>query len=170
MEPEEIENLDSEIEETVEDETVEEEAPETDEEKEALKAKVAELESKNKQLFERTKKVEKKEVPKDISNADILFLAKADIHEDDMDEVLDWAKFKKVSVKEAHAMLKDTLAVRDEQRRTQEATNTGSSRKGTNKIVPADILQKARTTGEVPDSDEAMTALFLARQAEKFNK
>lgn len=157
-------------EEPVEEQTVEEtpEAPQTDEEKEQLKAKVAELESKNKQLYERAKK--QKEVAKEdgLSNKDVLFLAKADIHQDDLDEVLDWAKFKKVPVNEAYKQLKDTLDVRAEQRKTAAATQTRGSARGASKVSGEDLLTKAERTNEVPDTDEGMAELFKARLARRF--
>lgn len=105
-----------------------------------------------------------------LSNKDILFLAKADIHEDDMDEVLDWAKFKKVAVSEAYKQMKDVLDVRTEQRKTAQATQTRGGARGASKVSGEDLLSKAEKTGEVPTTDEGMSELFLARQARRHGK
>lgn len=130
----------------------------------------AEVSSQN---FERAKKFEKelKELREktttkqatDISNADILFLAKADIHEDDMDEVLDFAKVKKLSVKEAHEYLKPILAVREEERKTAIASNTRTSSRGTSKVTAEQVLEIAESTRQFPESDDDMAKLAEAR-------
>jgi hypothetical protein len=156
-------------------EKVAEETTETPEELTAeqiaeLKAKAAkadELEKKNKQLFERAKKAETEKAPlqeEGLSNRDVLYLAKADVHEDDVDEVLDWAKFKKISVAYAHKQLKATLDVRAEQRKSASASHTKGGARGTSKTTGEDLLRKAERTGEVPETAEGMNDLFLARQ------
>ncbi len=147
------------------------ETPEvTAEEIAQLKAKAAkadELEGKNKQLFERLKKAEVKaplqEVKSDgLSTKDVIFLAKADIHEDDVSEVLDWAKFKGVTVSEAHKQLKGVLADRSEQRKTAETTNISNARRSTVKVTDETILEKA-SKGDLPDSDEGIERLVKAK-------
>lgn len=155
-----------------------EENPPTPEELKALREKAAradELEEKNKQLFERAKKkegaVEKKAVDS-LTPKDALILAKANVHEDDLDEVLEWAAFKKIPVADAlkDATLKTILSTRAEERVTAEATNTEGGGRGAAKPSGDDLLRKAESTGEVPDTTEGMNALFLARQARKTNK
>lgn len=97
-----------------------------------------------------------------LSNTDILYLAKADIHEDDLQDVLDWSKFKKLSVKEAHSALKETLKVREEQRRTAAATQTGrGSRSQTNNT--GETLLKKADAGELPESEQEIQKLAEAR-------
>lgn len=158
--------------EEVAEETTEENSELTAEQIAELKAKAAkadELEGKNKQLFERLKKAETKpdHSKSDLSQTDVLYLAKADIHEEDIQEVLDWAKFKGVNIREAHKQLKDTLAVREEQRKTAAASHTKGGQRGTSKVSGDDILRKAETTGEVPDSNEGLNKLFEARMAQR---
>jgi hypothetical protein len=133
-----------------------------------LKAKAAkadELEKKNKQLFERAKKQDKK-APDEVSQKDMLYLAKADIHEDDMDEVLDLARLKGISVKDAHAYLKPMLDVRTEERRSAAATQTRSPR-GAQQASGEQLLATAETTGEIPDTEAGMQQLFRARHGLK---
>lgn len=128
-----------------------------------------ELETKNRKLYARLKEDKKPDTPvptsDGLSNRDLLFLAKADIHEDDLDDVLEWARFKKVPVAKAYEMLKPTLSVRSEERRTALATQTKGGQRGAAKLDPESILARAEKTGEVPESDEGMQALFLARRA-----
>lgn len=170
--PEVLETPETEAEAVETPEVVVEETPdERDARIAELEKKAAELESKNKQLYERAKKAETKpaaEPSQDgLTNKDVLFLAKADIHEDDIDEVLEWAKFKKVPVSDAYKQMKDVLDVRAEQRKTAAATQTGKSSRGTSKVSGDDLLSKAERTGEVPDTAEGMTELFKARLARR---
>lgn len=161
-----IETPESEVE-TVE--TPSEEVEESVEEKIArLEAEKLDLDEKNKKLYARLKKEEKpalkQEVSNDgLSNKDVLFLAKADVHEDDIDELLEWAKFKKVPVQEAFKLLKSTLDVRNEERRTAQATQIRGGARGSAKVNGEELLAKAQRTGEVPDTTEGMQALFQAR-------
>lgn len=138
---------------------------ETPEEKIArLESANAELDEKNKKLYARTKEAEStvKSAKNDLSNKDLLFLAKTDLVEEDVDEVLEWSKFKKIPVAEAYKQLKPKLDVAAEQRKTAQAVQTGSPR-GTIKNTGADILKKAESTGEVPETSEGMTAMLQAR-------
>ena len=97
-----------------------------------------------------------------LSNTDILYLAKADIHEDDLQDVLDWSKFKKISVKEAHNALKETLKVREEQRRTTAATQTGRGSRSQTNNTGETFLKKA-DAGELPESEQEIQNLAEAR-------
>ena len=139
-----------------------------------LKAK-AEVSSQN---FERAKKAEeelkalKLKAPSKengLDNKDILYLAKADIHEDDMDEVLEYAKFKKLPVKEAHKLLEDMLSVRSEQRKTAQASNTGASQRGASKVDGSTLIQNA-SKGRLPEDDAGIEALVAAEMAQKTQK
>lgn len=147
--------------------------PEAIEELKAKAAKADELEAKNKQLFERAKKAEEKkpEPTEGLTAKDALTLAKADIHEDDIEDVLSWAKFKNIPVADAlkDPTMKTTLSIRAEERRSALATQTGSGR-GAQKVAGEDLLRKAELTGEVPDTAEGMNAIFEARQARRFPK
>ncbi len=163
MEPK--ENKDgSEVLETTE---TEEETVETpDEEKEALKREKEELENKNKQLYERLKKLENKPSDTDgLSSKDVIFLAKTDIHEEDIAEVTDLAKLKKISVAEAYKYLKPVLDVREEERKTAQATQTKGGR-GTSTTKPEELLRRA-SQGQIPQDDEGIEALVAAREAQR---
>ncbi len=106
-----------------------------------------------------------------LSQRDFLTIAKADVHEDDLDDVLDYAKFKKIDVKEALAsgVIKSLLAERKETRRTAEATSTGSKRSGVKGKDGTELLRDAES-GQLPESDDDIEALVEARFQSKANK
>lgn len=136
-------------------------------------AKADELEGKNKQLFERAKKAEdaaKATVHSQdtgLSQTDIIFLAKADIHEDDIGEVTELAKLKKIPVSEAYKYLKPVLNERAEERKTAAATQTKGGARGTAKVTGEDMLRKVEATGELPDDPDALMQIAEARLARK---
>lgn len=137
-----------------------------------LKAKAAkadDLEEKNKQLYERAKKAEAKktDVPsQELSTKDVIFLAKANVHEDDLDEVLDWAKFKKISVSKAHEQLKGVLASKDEQRKTAAAANISPARRSATKVTDDVILERA-SRGELPENEDDIARLIKAKSKKR---
>ena len=107
-----------------------------------------------------------------MSTADVLALSRANLPEEDVDEVLDYAKLKKISVKEAMAspVMKSYLASKVEERRAAEAAQVTSGRPADNKLDGAALLAKAESTGEVPETTEGLQALFRARIARKVGK
>lgn len=156
-------------EETTEEVETQEEEEEIDWKAEALKAKeLAENQKRRAEKAEKlakTAKEEKKETTfsGELSQTDLIYLAKSDINEEDIADVTDWAKFKGISIKEAHEQLKPTLSIKQEQRTTAAATETKSGR-GVKPKTGEDYLEKARRTGEVPTDEIEMQKLILARQ------
>jgi hypothetical protein len=135
----------------------------------AKAAKAEELEKKNKQLFERAKKAEAtkeikgvEEAHQALSTKDVLYLAKADVHEDDVNEVLEWAKFKKISVSEAHKQLTATLQVRAEERKSAETANVSNVRRGPTTLKPETLLENAKS-GKLPETDADIARLMDAK-------
>lgn len=103
---------------------------------------------------------------------DTLALIEAKVSSEDFDEVTRVAKILGKPVSEA---LKDTtlqtiLATRGEERRTANATMTRGGTRGASKVDGEDLLRRAETTGEVPDSEADMQKLFQARQARKLKR
>jgi DNA polymerase III alpha subunit len=119
--------------------------------------------------FEETQ--QKPEPPKEpdkepqMSTAEIVALSKADIHADDIQEVLDYSKFKKISIAEAlkREDVKAILQVRNEQRKSEEVSNTNTTRKSSPKPSDNEIITKA-DKGELPDDP---SELIEARLREK---
>jgi hypothetical protein len=154
-----------------EEDTTEDDAPQTDEEKEALRRENEELKKKNSQLYERVKKKDGENKGTGLSAKDLLALKDANITADDLDEVQDYAAFRKVSLAEAlqHPTLKTILAEKAEERRTAQATQTRSPR-GTAKSTGLDHLKRAEKTGEMPDDADAIRDMLQANIDRRRNK
>lgn len=161
------------------------ESDETEEEGETVES----LTEKNKQLFARAKRAEgfelkdgkwvkKANIAKKpdaapsqntLTPEDTVAFMNAKIHEDDVNEVIEWAKFKKISIKEAlkSPILKATLAEKTEHRATAAAANVGKGRKGSTQATGEELLSKTRRTGELPGTDEGIEKLVEARRPSK---
>ena len=103
----------------------------------------------------------------EMSTKDVLYLAKADIHEEDMEEVTSLAKAMfGGDVKKAHEYLKPRFAVKAEERKTAEATHTGTARRGSVKVTDEALLASAKA-GKIPESDEEIERLVRAKASQK---
>ena len=121
----------------------------------------------------RAEKAEKKskevvkspQVSHDLTSKDMIALMNAKIHEDDIDEVVEYARFKKVSIADAikSSVIKASLAERSEFRQTAQATSTGRTRTATQRTSPDVLLAKAQKTGELPDNPSDLDALLEKR-------
>ena len=111
---------------------------------------------------------EKPEAPKtpELNLKDIRALQ--DVHDDDVDQITDYAKFKGVSVAEAKKLpeMQSLLRTKEEERKTAKATNTGGGRKGSSKVTGEDLIERAMS-GQLPESDEDIVKLAEARLAQK---
>lgn len=102
-----------------------------------------------------------------LSEKDVVYLAKTDIHEEDIDEVLEMAKLKfGGDVRKAHQFMKPILAEKAEKRKTSETSHTGSARRSSQKLSDEALLEKA-STGNIPESDEEIQRLIRAKSARK---
>ncbi len=81
--------------------------------------------------------------------------ALSDVHDDDVDEVVDYAKSKGITVAEAKktTMIQSFLENTKGERKTADATNTGKGKQGSSKVSGKSLLRKAQETGEIPESD-----------------
>jgi hypothetical protein len=114
-------------------------------------------------------KKEEKELPKpEYSLSDIRALS--DVPDEDVEEVVGWAKFKNITVAEAKktSEMQSILKLRLEERRSAAASNTGSSRAST--TITGDTLIQRAKQGQFPEKDEDIEKLAEARMAEKLNK
>jgi len=102
----------------------------------------------------------------ELSQRDWLYLAKADVHDEDLNEVTNYASKNGITVKEAHEYLKPILAVNAEQRNTANASNTGSSKRGSGKVSDETLLGNA-SKGTLPDNDADLQRLINARHGYK---
>lgn len=99
-----------------------------------------------------------------MSTKDTLALARANVDDEDIEDVVEYAQFKKISISEAlkSPILKATLSDKSEKRNTADATNTGRNRTGSKKASAENMLEKANKTGELPESSEDMQKLAEA--------
>lgn len=102
----------------------------------------------------------KERVSEDITRTELYSLVKANVPEEDTNEVVIYAKSHGLSVTEAlkTPQLKAILKVNQEYRNTAEAANTGSSRRGVSK-VPDDVLEASVSQGKLPQSEEDLKRL-----------
>jgi hypothetical protein len=133
-----------------------------------IRAEKAEKASKGDFKGEKTPKNKEGE---ELSPRDIIALTNANIAVDDIDVVLDYAKFKKISVAEAlkSSVVKTTLAENEEHRKTAAATNTGAGRRGVQQKSEDSLLSEFKS-GKVPETDDEMDRLALARMKARAGK
>lgn len=115
------------------------------------------------------KKDDKKEEQGTLTYRDTIALTNAKVHADDVDEVVEYARFKKISIAEAleSNVIKNSLSEKAEQRKTADATNTGRARPGNARASGDKLLEKAKSTGELPASDADINSLVDARMKGK---
>lgn len=105
----------------------------------------------------------------DLTSKDLFALMKANVHEDDVDEIVEYARYKKISVAEAlkAPVIATTLEKNEEARKVADATNTRSNRSTRKSTTDAELLNRA-AKGEIPEAgtDEA-ERLFWARRGVK---
>ena len=106
---------------------------------------------------------------KGLSALDAVLIAKADVAAEDIDEVIEFANYRKLTIADAlkNKTLKTILDERTEERRTAQATQIKGSPRGTTKVTGEDLLKKAEETGEVPETEEGMAMLHEARMAKR---
>lgn len=114
-------------------------------------------------------KPEEKETPKEetlksneLSVSD--FRALADVHDDDYEEVVEFAKFKGISITEAKKTptIQSLLREKEETRKTAETTNTGMGKRGTSKATDESLVRDAEK-GKLPESDSEIERLMHAK-------
>ena len=88
-------------------------------------------------------------------------LSKADIAPEDIEDVVEYAQFKKMSVLEAlkSPVMKATLAEKNELRKSAAAVNTGGSRRAGSAGISDDRLLADAAKGIMPESETDMARL-----------
>lgn len=162
--------------ETVEAETEEQDSEESVEDYKARLAKAEKLANNYKIRAEKAEKAVKRPVEQktesrqsgELGTKDLYALMEAKVAQEDVDEVVEYAKFKNISVSEAlkSSVVKTLLSDKAEQRATAEAANVGSSKRSSGK-VPDDVLLAKASKGELPDNDADMERLIRLRKGLK---
>lgn len=142
----------------------------------------------NKQLFARAKKAEgfvlingewvkpEKPAPKVEPKPEVLnnlgmslkdIRALQDVHDDDVDEVTEFAKFKGISIAEAKKLpvIQNLLKDNAEKRASAQAANTGPSKRGTAKVSQEALLEKFYSNEDM--TAEERERIVEARFAQK---
>lgn len=109
----------------------------------------------------RAEKAEKKAkdapaAPKmELSQTDVIAIAKSDIHEEDIERVTKFAQMEGISVKEAlgNDDMKAILDRRSETRKAAEASNTKSNKGGSTASTGSSLLEQANA-GNLPDAKD----------------
>lgn len=119
----------------------------------------------------KSKEPPKSEEPKatsDLSTKDVLALVQANVAADDIDEVVEYARFKNIPVIDAikSSAVKAILQEKKENRTVAEAANTGTVRRGSSKISDEVLMAKA-SKGELPDNDDDLRRLIRLRKGIK---
>lgn len=100
-----------------------------------------------------------------LSPEDLVSIVRANIEPEDLKEVTKYAKYENISITEAlkSSVVKAILSEKSEYRKTAEASNTGSSRRGSAKVSDSALLENARK-GVFPESDEDIKRLINLRR------
>ena len=95
-----------------------------------------------------------------------------DVHDDDVDELVEYAKFKGISIAEVkkNPVIQAHLKVKAEERTTAEATNIAKGGGRTSKITGQTLLERAYETGETPTDEASIKALVQARIQEQLDR
>lgn len=98
----------------------------------------------------------------DMSLKDIRALS--DVHDDDVDDLTDYAKYKNITVAEAKKTpaMQSLLKAKAEERKSAEAANTQKPARGTSTVSDDTLLERAATEG-LPEKDEDIERLVEAR-------
>lgn len=154
------------------EETETEEEPEVDIEQikaDAEKAKeLAENYKKRAEKAEKKAKEVKPEAQKvELSQLDILAIAKSDVHEEDLERVTKFAQMEGITVKDAlgNEDLRAMLERRNEARKVAKASNTDKSTANSGAPSAETMLAKAKK-GDMPDP-EHLQAFFEAERKSK---
>jgi hypothetical protein len=127
-------------------------------ENQTLKIQKAKLKEKQGQVKEEVK------TDSSLSNTDLYALIKNNVEEEDISEVVDYAKLKKVSVQDAlkSNFIKTYLKERAEERNVATASNTGTAKRSSAKTPDDVLLKNLQNKGELPESEDDMKRLIEA--------
>jgi hypothetical protein len=142
---------------------VEEVQEETEEEEDTTDWKAVAAEEKAKREKAEQTIIKAKQKPKvesvttnGLSTSDIIALTRANIADEDIEEVLDYAKYRKISVAEAlkSSVVKATLSEKSEERKSAQAVHTGGGTRRAGGTISDERLLADASKGIMPDSEE----------------
>lgn len=120
-----------------------------------------------------SRSVEKKSSSSDKSKldpSDVFVLVKANVLEEDVPDIVEYARFKKISIRDALQtnFVKALLSDKAEERATAEATHTGSARRSAGAKNSRDIINEA-SRGNLPDDPTALAEARLKQRIKEKN-
>lgn len=94
--------------------------------------------------------------------------ALSDVHDDDVDDIIDFAKYKGISISEAkaHPAIQALLKDKQEKRETAKATNTGAGRRGPSEVPDEALIEKA-DKGVLSEDEMTKAAQAIMEQRKK---
>ena len=103
----------------------------------------------------------------DISTTDLYSLVDKKVPQEDVPDIKEYAKMKGMTVTEAlnTSFIKLMLRDKEEQRVTARATNVANGRRSMAKLSDDALMNKA-TKGELPEDDDDLARLILARRSQ----
>lgn len=103
-----------------------------------------------------------------LSTKDLYLLMEAKVPADDIAEVEEYAKLKKISIGEAlkSNVIKSILADKEEQRNVANATNVGNTKRSSSKLSD-DVLLERASKGQLPDNDEDLKRFIAIRRQKR---
>lgn len=112
----------------------------------------------------KSQKTEKQEKASDLSLKDIRALS--DVPDADVDEVLDFAKFKNISVAEAknNPVMQTLLRTRAEERASAQAVTTAGNKRGVSKVSDDVYLSKVQNGEDMSEDEMRQAALAQIRK------
>jgi hypothetical protein len=107
--------------------------------------------------------------PDTMTAVDIIALAKAQVNDEDYQEVVDYAKYKNISISDAlkSNYIKTTLQEREEQRKSASATIVDGGKRASTTRSGEQILSDFETKGIAPKTDDEWEKLHRARMGLK---
>lgn len=89
-----------------------------------------------------------------------------DVHDDDIEEVIEFSKYKKISVAEAkrHPAVQSLLKVRSEERASALAASTATSKRGSKANSSENILTKVKNQEDMSDEEMQMAVQATINQ------
>lgn len=137
---------------------------------EDLKKKVSTLQAQKEHWREKANKQTVPENQSGLTETDRVYLNRqTDINIEDVDELIETAIKLGKTVRETHEFMKPILKEREQNRKSNEAMETKSSRQ-TRTRDPQQLLENARITGQVPENEDDMRAFVQARLHSKMKK
>jgi len=91
-----------------------------------------------------------------------------DVHDDDVETITDWAKFKGITIAEAKKSphIQTLLKTSQEERASAQVANTSTNKRSTNKLSDETLLEDFSKL-KVPEDDEGIRKLAEAQMARK---